>query len=158
MSRPSIDMYTTCAQRVVHDIVTQELCYRMKIPDLPFHRSVEAFIGPALTHIGMELAVSLQVYLAGYKEKETLCERTVIGVVTHPVDLWSHFKDLYFPTWAKKRWPPKMVARPVELLTQYLETVNICPHINTDGPLTRHYYANPKPHLEFVKAREEGTH
>lgn len=50
-----------------------------------------------------------------------------------PETPWQHFKDAYFPLWAKKKWPVKMKV--VEEIVRYVEgPQHICPHARGDKP------------------------
>ena len=68
-----------------------------------------------LTH---QLVFQIRMRLAA---KESVLKTTI---VTYPADWWQHFKQRWFPSWAKKMWPVIMTTQQIPV-----SIMRVCPHV-----------------------------
>ena len=73
------------------------------------------------------MAMDMRAYFLGVPEKANHDHRLV------PLDWWQHFKDRWFPKWAKRRWPVQH-----EKIEWTTNVYRICPHLNIETGNARH--------------------
>ena len=58
-----------------------------------------------------EIAMRIKYEIVGLQYK--------VATVSYPADWWQAFKDRWFPTWVKRRWPVKMVTKTIQARELY---------------------------------------
>ena len=59
-----------------------------------------------------------------------------------PATTWQHLKYQYFPSWLKEMFPVRLTF--VEKKIEWVETINICPHINEPEKTHRDFLEGSK--------------
>jgi len=57
--------------------------------------------------------------IALYKESKHLSEPQDEYIISWPKNWWEHFKDRWFPKWAKKKWPIRKEAHKIKISILY---------------------------------------
>ena len=121
-----------------------------------------------LDHMMHQWVFELQAHMASVQHKEIDKEKTGTQTVRLHQDIlipstwWQHFKLVWFPEWAMKRWPVKMqqiiVEKSETVKTKWTEkhTTKVCPHIQMTkgGPNHLAWMAGDSRYDEVEEAKE----
>lgn len=95
-------------------------------------RSVEN-VKRVIEEVDGRLISSVRVFVLTNEVQEEVLKHVYV-----PLNWWEHFKDRWFPLWAKGRWP--VVRKNIPVVIKH---VRMCPHTRLKSDRTHFSWLNP---------------
>lgn len=126
------------SERISKIVLERMMSY--SISRLPADRcfvGLEPDITQRIEYATDDLVLQMRSYVWAQEIQHDTSQATVELEVEVPADWWQHFKERWFPAWARKRWPvATRTIRKTETVTHHFRCMATLPDFNYVPPPT----------------------